>query len=662
MKDILLFCMPFGNVFSPALGISLLRDELRLQGFCCDIQYLQLQFANSIGIGLYNQIAESFPSLLIGEWLFAHHLFENGQADPHEFLETIVFQYTAAHGRSFAKSFVDSLLDVRTATGAYLDDCMNAVDWDKYEIIGFTSTFAQHLASLAMAKRVKDRYPEKIIIMGGANCEGEMGLETHRQFPFVDFMCSGEGDVLFPTLVERLSENRSIENIPGLIYRKKGESIANNGVPSLIEMDSIPFANFDDYFEQLRENNLDFDNSSLRLMMETSRGCWWGAKSHCTFCGLNGNTMSFRSKSPDRALAEFMYLNQRYPKVKQFTMVDNILDMRYFKDVIPALIEKDLDISIWYEIKANLRKDHLKALKLAKIDSIQPGIESLDSDILRLMRKGCTTIQNVQTLKWARQYGLYIGWNLISGFPGEAPDAYQSMAELIPSLVHLQPPTSRGVSHLRLDRFSPYFYDAENYGITNVHPVKAYSYVYPFSEQILSRLAYYFDFDYSDNRSPATYTGVLDEAITKWHDHQTDGSLQYLQIGDHITVFDTRVSARNSEIVMAGMVRVIYEFCDEGRNLPEILKYLQSIESYSSGVNVQEVQAILDELVDARLMLFRDSHYLSLAIPLEEEAERFIDQFVASIQSHQPSEEEVGSIYIPVEEIGALHSRGVHNL
>ena len=81
--------------------------------------------------------------------------------------------------------------------------------------------------------------------MGGANCEGEMGLETHRQFPFVDFTCSGEGDVLFPTLVERLNENRSIENISGLLYRKKGESIANNGVPSLIEMDSIPFANFD---------------------------------------------------------------------------------------------------------------------------------------------------------------------------------------------------------------------------------------------------------------------------------------------------------------------------------------------------------------------------------------------------------------------------------
>jgi ribosomal peptide maturation radical SAM protein 1 len=661
MNDILLLCMPFGNVFTPALGISLLRDELRLRGNHCDIKYLQLRFANMIGVELYNQISDSFPSLLLGEWLFTHHLFDNHLNDPQDFLDKIVDQYTAAHGRSYGKSFIDSLLKVREATGAYLDDCLKVVEWDKYEIIGFTSTFAQHLASLAMAKRIKDRFPEKIIIFGGANCEDEMGLETHRQFPFVDFVCSGEGDILLPNLVERLSRGQGIEDIPGLIYRREGESRANDSsMLSLIEMDSTPFANFDDYFDQLKENNLDIEPSSLRLMMETSRGCWWGAKSHCTFCGLNGNTMTFRSKSSDRVLEEFIYLSQRYPEVKQFAMVDNILDIRYFRDVIPDLIENDLDLSIWYEVKANIRKEQIKALKLAKIDSIQPGIESLDSEILRLMRKGCTAVQNVQTLKWARQYGLYVGWNLISGFPGEKQEAYQRMADLVPSLVHLQPPTSRGVSRLRLDRFSPYFYHSEDYGITNVHPVKAYSYIYPFPEKIQFRLAYYFDFDYSNNLSPESYTGVLDEAIAKWHDHQLDGSLQYLQIGENITLYDTRVSAHKPETVLKGMSKVIYEFCDEGRNLGEILRHLQNFElSFSSSIEAFQVKTILDEFVEARLMLFADDHYLSLAIPMQEEAEDFIERFVAAVQSYQPTAEEIETIYNPVDNVASLDARGV---
>ncbi len=35
---------------------------------------------------------------------------------------------------------------------------------------------------------------------------------------------------------------------------------------------------------------------------ETSRGCWWGQKKHCTFCGLNPLGMNYRAKSPERAV------------------------------------------------------------------------------------------------------------------------------------------------------------------------------------------------------------------------------------------------------------------------------------------------------------------------------------------------------------------------
>src|SRR3954465_271775 len=47
-------------------------------------------------------------------------------------------------------------------------------------------------------------------------------------------------------------------------------------------------------------------NGALRplMLIETARGCWWGAKNHCTFCGLNGETMGFRAKSADRVMTE----------------------------------------------------------------------------------------------------------------------------------------------------------------------------------------------------------------------------------------------------------------------------------------------------------------------------------------------------------------------
>ena len=34
------------------------------------------------------------------------------------------------------------------------------------------------------------------------------------------------------------------------------------------------------------------------VLIETSRGCWWGDRDrHFMFCGLNGATMAYRSKS-----------------------------------------------------------------------------------------------------------------------------------------------------------------------------------------------------------------------------------------------------------------------------------------------------------------------------------------------------------------------------
>jgi magnesium-protoporphyrin IX monomethyl ester (oxidative) cyclase len=60
------------------------------------------------------------------------------------------------------------------------------------------------------------------------------------------------------------------------------------------------------------------------LLLETSRGCWWGAKQHCTFCGLNGGAMAFRSKSAERVVEEIRYLRDRYG-VESLSVVDNIL-------------------------------------------------------------------------------------------------------------------------------------------------------------------------------------------------------------------------------------------------------------------------------------------------------------------------------------------------
>ena len=629
MDKVLLITMPFSIATQPALGISLLRGTLRQRGYTCDIRYLQLPFAAQVGLQLHDRVAQTFPNLLIGDWLFAHHLFGEKFIDSHNFVRDILRKYVTSHGRKLPEDFIAQLPRLRALTGAYLDACMETIPWEQYAVVGFSTTFTQNTASLALSQRIKETWPEVTIVFGGANCEGEMGVELHRQFAFMDYVCTGESDLLFPALVERLASGGEVDDMPGVIYRRNGETTTNGThAPPIIDMDALPFPNYDDYFTQLEESGLSHDPENIRLMMETSRGCWWGAKSQCIFCGLNSNTMSFRSKSSSRALEEFSYLARHYPMITQMTMTDNILDVRYFRDMIPGLIERNLGLAIWYEVKANLRKDQLRLLNQAGINAIQPGIENLDSQILRLMRKGCTTIQNIQLLKWASEIGLYVDWNLITGFPGEDTAAYQYMAEMIPAIVHLQPPTSKGVSLMRLDRFSPYFQEPESYGMVNVRPAQAYQYVYPFSEESLSRLAYYFDFDYADGRQPESYTLMLNEAIERWHALTASGTLFSLQSNGRLTLYDSRPSARQREMVLEGMEKVVYDYCDAGQTFPNILRHLEQIGEPSEAADVQPT---LDTLVEARMMLHADDRYLSLAIPMDEPAQGFIDNFVSAL-------------------------------
>lgn len=614
------------------MGVSLLREALRSRNIPCDLQYFQFKYAALIGERLNRRITDCFPNLMLGEWLFAPALFGDQLPDPQLYVDNILGTYVAAHGRKVAEDIISNLPYLRSTTTPFIEDCMSAVPWKDYKIIGFTSTFAQNLSSLALAKRIKETWPDKIIVFGGANYEGEMGAELHRHFQFIDYVCSGEADLLFPELVKRLGANRPVDDLPGLVYRQSGKTIANGShATPVFDLDALPYPNFDDFFAQLEESGLTTLPADLRLLIETGRGCWWGAKSQCSFCGLNGSTLAFRSKSSDRILEEFTYLAQRYPKVKGIAVVDNIMNFRYFQDVIPKLIDKNPGLSIWYETKSNVHKGQLKQLKQARIESLQPGIESLDSSILHLIHKGCTAVQNIQTLKWAREFGINLGWNLISGFPGEDPIAYQHMAEMIPSLVHFQPPAYGEISRLRLDRFSPYFEQPEKYGIVNLRPSATYRYIYPFSEDSLARLAYHFDFDYADGRKPETYTHPLNEAIKMWYSPTNTGSLLSLTTDGRIILYDTRPTAHQKETVLKGVAKVIYEFCDEGRTLPSIIRYLQGqTDPTISQVDPGTLQPLLTSLIEARLMLYVDNHYLSLAIPISGLALEFIDSLAAS--------------------------------
>lgn len=600
--------MPFASI-RPNLGVSLLKAHLARIDVHARVQYLSMRFAERVGEAVYHAVAETVSSeSLAGDWVFRACLSGAHERSDDAYLTEFVQDHSLSENPHVSRR---SLELCRSVAEQFLADCLESIEWQSYDVVGFTSTFSQHVASLALAKRVKARFPTIPIVFGGANCEDAMGLQTHRSFHFIDFVCSGEADRSFPELVLALRDRRSVEEIAGVISRRDGTSRFSSLSPHMENhLDTLPTPDYDDFFEQLKDCELTQPNGG-DLPMESSRGCWWGKKHHCTFCGLNGASMEFRSKSGSRVIEEMEELAKRYEQL-HFGLVDNIFPMKYFADLLPALKRRQVKLSLFYETKANLTKLQLRSMSEAGIVAIQPGIESLSTGILRLMRKGITGLQNIQLLKWCREFGIVPHWNLLYGFPGEEASDYAAMADIMDSLHHLHPPHS--IDRIRLDRFSPNFYDAKNLGIVNIKPMRNYSLVYDLPGEAVAEIAYFFNFEYADGRDPHTYTGAARDAVARWRANRANRGLNCVDHGDYLVIWDFRPGAMRMVTVLRSRDRAVYLYCDQHRSLQQILALPEVADRASSVVSV------LSEWIGDRIMVSLDGQYLALAVHVERAA------------------------------------------
>lgn len=599
--DVIFPVMPFADAGRPSMGVSLLAAEVEAAGYSAEILYFNLDLASEMGLATYQRVASSFlPNMLLGEWIFADDVFVAEIPGPDEYLADIFIPFAGND-----KEMIDAMLEVRRRRTAYLDACVAEIMVQEPRVVGFTTVFHQTCACLAIARRLKVLQHPPVIVFGGANCEGEMGLQMIRSFPWIDFVCSGESDVSFPQLMDRLSGKTSYAPIAGVLERGVAEEVASS--MAVLDLNGLPYPNFDGYFNRLAASGL-VGQFESHLVFETSRGCWWGAKHHCTFCGLNGDTMVFRSKSPDRAFEEIEYLTRRHG-ARHVGCVDNILDMKYVTTLFPRLAEAGLDLELFYEVKSNLSHEQLKLMRTGGISQIQPGIESFSDAVLTLMEKGCTGFQNIRLLRWCKELGIEVSWNILAGFPQEDPTEYAAMAKLIPRLTHLDPPCSTG--KVRLDRFSPFHTRSEEFGFIRMRPARAYFYVFPLGRRELNRLAYFFDFDYENGHDPQEYIMPVQRECQRWLAEcaATDRIVPSLDAefdDDRLTICDTRAIATASRHEFDGLASHVYACCDAITTVERLAREF--------AVQKHEIETIIDDFDRRHLVARKDNHVMSLAV------------------------------------------------
>lgn len=587
-----LVSMPFMHIDRPSIQLGLLKAVGQAHGFPVRTLHANLDFAKQIGAGYYRELADH-RKRLVGDWLFSIEAFGDAAPDQDVGLLTEFGDQLAYLTGKSARLERARSVDVP----AFLDQLLAAFPWDEVRVAGFSCTFQQSVASFALARRLKALYPDIVTVFGGANFDGEMGLELVRTVDCVDFAVIGEGDSAFPGLLSALAAGTDPVQVPGVASRSGSTPPA----PPREQLDDLPSPEYSEYFA--RAEALGLELGEVWIPFESARGCWWGAKHHCTFCGLNGTNMRFRSKSPQRVLSELAGHARRY-RTFRFEAVDNILDMAYLKELFPAIVSSGSDYEFFYEVKANLSRKQLELLAKAGVTRLQPGLESLSSTVLQLMNKGIRAAQNVNLLRWAQYYGIGVAWNILWGFPGETAEDYAAQAAVVPHLVHLQPPN--GVSQIWLERFSPLYK-----GMARRTPEGSYRYVYP--EPVdLSRVAYFFEYQL-DGALPAEVYKGLEEAVAEWSAAWARDELpvlRYFSAPGFLQIYDGRYPGREGTYTFHDTLAEIYLACSDRPTTAKAVRDKLGVE-----LPVQAIEDAFTQFQERGLMFLDGKLALALALP-----------------------------------------------
>lgn len=622
MYNLALVNLPLANLFMPSLALTLLRSAVRkeLAGRAqADIHYLHHDFAHYLGLPAHDELMSfAHHPTGLGDWLFRPAAFPGAPANDDAYFRRYYPQHASQN-----RMIRELVLQKRAGVEAHFEEMIDRYGLDQADLVGLTSMFSQHVACLAMARLLKARNPNLVVVMGGANCEGVMGRTLADHAGNVDFVFSGPSLISFPALVARLMEGdtEGVHRLDGVFSRQNrrrddagcgvqpvvqpgappavGSFGPENDINELVEFEYEPFLDrYERYFP---------GRPKPALLYETSRGCWWGEKAHCTFCGLNGSTIAYRSMRPEVAFRVFNDLFQYAPRISELQNVDNILPKSYFTDVLPFLDTPE-GCSLFYEVKADLGEDEFRTLARARVLRIQPGIEALNTSTLKLMRKGTSVFQNLGFLINARRYGIRPDWNLLIGFPGEEIEVYEKYERELHLLTHLHPPS--GVFPVRFDRFSPYHEEAVAYGL-ELAPLDWYAFTYPWPEEVLMDLAYYF----SDQNPLAPYAlhvarmvGPLRAKVDAWKALWFDGGarpeLRLEERGGEAYVFDSR-SGEPREHPLTGDERGVLEGLATARKPASLATELPHV----------DVDAVLGRLLERGLVFHEGERYMSLVVP-----------------------------------------------
>ncbi len=302
---------------------------------------------------------------------------------------------------------------------------------DNPAIVAFSTYIWNCNYNKTVAKKIKEKYPDCVIVFGGHHVAPGGGML--EECPYIDYLLHGEGEVIFRRLMRSLIGLDKAEDIPGISMRTDFGILTN---PEMVSTEcDFPSPYTNGYFDKILKENPDKDFMAL---IETSRGC----PNSCAYCDWSCMKSKIRKFPIERIYGEIDWMKNN--RIYGLGSADSNFGMfKRDEDITDRIIAAKKEGGRPLGFQTSYAKNSTQTvfnigLKLEK-SGMNKGItlsfQSMNKDTLKNIGRENISIEYYSELmELYNNAGVATYTELILGLPGET---YESFVDGIDQLLNL---------------------------------------------------------------------------------------------------------------------------------------------------------------------------------------------------------------------------------
>ncbi len=291
-------------------------------------------------------------------------------------------------------------------------------------IVGFSCYMWNIEYNLVLAKAVKEKWPDCVIVFGGPQIPDS--VEYVEEYQYIDITIHGEGEIAFYSILIELLNDKNFSNINNISYRDNGVATKTlKTEPENLDNFPSPYAMglFDELLKAEKHKNIRLD-----AILETNRGCPYG----CIYCYWARSGSSFRKFPMERIKKDIEWMathNIAYCVCadsnfgildRDEEIADYVIEMKNkygFPEKFETAAAKNKD-DFTFRINQKLETSRLNR-------GVSVAVQSMSPETLEIIGRKNMSVNNLsEQLKKYRKHNIDTYTDLILGLPGESLDSF----------------------------------------------------------------------------------------------------------------------------------------------------------------------------------------------------------------------------------------------